>query len=62
TLIAAHMPDATLRSHIIGALANGATETEIREVIVHTGYYAGVGVVVSARPVAEAVFSARREN
>jgi alkylhydroperoxidase/carboxymuconolactone decarboxylase family protein YurZ len=59
-LVAAHMPDATLRYHVIGALANGATETEIREVIVHTGIYAGVGVVVSARAVAEGVFNARR--
>lgn len=58
-LVAAHMPDDTLRAHIVGALANGATEDEIREVIVHTGLYVGVGVVVSARPVAEGVFNAR---
>jgi 4-carboxymuconolactone decarboxylase len=58
-LVAAHMPDDTLRAHVTGALANGATEDEIREVIVHTGLYVGVGVVVSARPVAEGVFNAR---
>jgi 4-carboxymuconolactone decarboxylase len=61
-LVTAHMPDAALRCHIMGALANGATEGEIREVIVHTGLYAGVGVVVSARAVAEEVFSERRGN
>jgi 4-carboxymuconolactone decarboxylase len=61
-LIAAHMPDQALRAHIGGALANGATENEIREVIVHTGLYVGVGVVLTARPVAEGVFSARRNK
>jgi len=61
-LIAAHMPDQALRAHVVGALANGATENEIREVIVHTGLYVGVGVVLTARPVAEGVFSARRNK
>jgi 4-carboxymuconolactone decarboxylase len=61
-LVAAHMPDAALRAHVVGALANGATEDEIREVIVHTGLYVGVGVVLTARPVAEGVFSARRNK
>jgi 4-carboxymuconolactone decarboxylase len=59
-LVAAHMPDEALRAHVVGALANGATEDEIREVIVHTGLYVGVGVVLTARPVAEGVFSARQ--
>jgi len=59
-LVAAHMPDDALRAHIVGALANGATEDEIREVIVHTGLYVGVGVVLTARPVAEGVFNACR--
>ena len=58
-LVAAHMPDEALRAHVVGALANGATENEIREVIVHTGLYVGVGVVLTARPVAEGVFNAR---
>ena len=61
-LVAAHMPDEALRAHVVGALANGATEDEIREVIVHTGLYVGVGVVLTARPVAEGVFNARRNK
>ncbi|HVY18644.1 MAG TPA: carboxymuconolactone decarboxylase family protein [Bauldia sp.] len=61
-LVAAHMPDDALRAHVVGALANGATEDEIREVIVHTGLYVGVGVVLTARPVAEAVFDARKKQ
>ncbi len=61
-LVAAHMPDEALRAHVVGALANGATENEIREVIVHTGLYVGVGVVLTARPVAEGVFNARRNK
>jgi 4-carboxymuconolactone decarboxylase len=61
-VVAAHMPDEALRAHVLGALANGATENEIREVIVHTGLYVGVGVVLTARPVAEGVFSARRNK
>jgi len=61
-LVAAHMPDEALRAHVVGALANGATENEIREVIVHTGFYVGIGVVLTARPVAEGVFSARRDK
>jgi len=61
-LVAAHMPDDALRAHVVGALANGATENEIREVIVHTGLYVGVGVVLTARPVAEGVFNARRNK
>jgi 4-carboxymuconolactone decarboxylase len=61
-LVAAHMPDDALRAHVAGALANGATEDEIREVIVHTGLYVGVGVVLTARPVAEGVFNARRNK
>jgi 4-carboxymuconolactone decarboxylase len=61
-LVAAHMPDEALRAHVVGALATGATENEIREVIVHTGLYVGVGVVLTARPVAEGVFNARRNK
>jgi 4-carboxymuconolactone decarboxylase len=61
-LVAAHMPDDALRAHIVGALANGATEDEIREVIVHTGLYVGVGVVLTARPVVEGVFNAHRNK
>jgi len=56
------VPDEALRAHVVGALANGATENEIREVIVHTGLYVGVGVVLTARPVAEGVFNARRNK
>ena len=60
-LIAGHMPDDTLKAHVIGALANGATEDrDSRGDHPHRVLCGRVGVVVSARPVAEGVFNARR--
>jgi 4-carboxymuconolactone decarboxylase len=37
-----------LRNHVRGALANGATREEIREVLLHTVVYAGVPAGVEA--------------
>ena len=37
-----------LRVHVAGALANGATQEEIREVILHTVAYAGIPAGVEA--------------
>jgi len=37
-----------LKTHVRGALANGATATEIREVLLHTAVYAGIPAGVEA--------------
>lgn len=58
-VVAARMPDDALRNHIVGALANGATEAEISEAIVQTAIYAGVPVLLAATAVANDVFSQR---
>jgi 4-carboxymuconolactone decarboxylase len=55
-ILAARMPDAALRVHIVGALANGATQDEISEVIVQTAFYAGFPVLAAGIPVAREVF------
>jgi 4-carboxymuconolactone decarboxylase len=44
-----------LRNHVRGALANGATPEEIREVLLHTVVYAGVPAGVEAFNAAAAV-------
>ena len=42
-----------LKNHVKGAIANGATPEEIREVILHTLLYAGIPAAVEATRVAE---------
>ena len=46
-----------LRIHVRGALANGATREEIREVLLHTVVYAGVPAGVEAFTAAAEVFN-----
>lgn len=47
-----------LRGHIRGALNNGATQDEIREVLLQVGVYCGVPVAVEGHRVAREVFDA----
>jgi 4-carboxymuconolactone decarboxylase len=42
-----------LVNHVKGAIANGVTEEEIREILLHTLVYAGVPLAVEAMKVAE---------
>jgi 4-carboxymuconolactone decarboxylase len=51
----------SIRLHVRGALANGATEAEITEVLVHTSFYAGAPVLSEAMPVALEVLRERQE-
>jgi 4-carboxymuconolactone decarboxylase len=44
-----------LRSHIDGALANGCTVEELREILLHTAVYAGLPAAITAFGVAEEV-------
>ena len=48
-----------LRNHILGALNNGVTKDEIREVLLHTAVYAGFPVGLEAFREAKAFFDAR---
>lgn len=49
-----------LRGHVRGALANGATPEEIREVLLHTVDYAGIPAGVEAFAAAAEVLKERR--
>lgn len=55
-LLAALGRSKELGTHILGARNNGATEEEIRAVLMHTAVYAGVPVGVEAFRVAEEVW------
>ena len=46
-----------LKTHIRGALRNGCTQAEIREVLLQTGVYAGIPVMRDAVRVAQEVFA-----
>jgi 4-carboxymuconolactone decarboxylase len=48
-----------LKNHVLGALANGATQEEILEVIVHTAFYAGLPVLAGSLRAAQDVFDGR---
>jgi 4-carboxymuconolactone decarboxylase len=49
-----------LKTHIRGALNNGCTKAEIREVLKHCAVYAGVPVMRDAVRVAQEVFAEKR--
>jgi len=51
-----------LKVHVAGALANGCSIEEIREVILHTAIYAGVPCGVEAFNAAAEVLAQRVEN
>jgi 4-carboxymuconolactone decarboxylase len=46
-----------LKTHIRGAINNGCTQAEIREVLLQTGVYAGIPVMRDAVRVAQQVFA-----
>jgi 4-carboxymuconolactone decarboxylase len=51
-----------LRAHLQGALRNGVTKDEIREVLMQVAIYAGVPCGVEAFRVAREVFAAEQPN
>jgi 4-carboxymuconolactone decarboxylase len=51
-----------LKVHVRGALANGATAQEIREVLLHTSVYAGIPCGVEAFNAAAEVLAATQPN
>ena len=57
SLISLARPESSLRNHVRGALANGATEQEILEVVVHSAFYAGFPAVVDALAVVTQVLA-----
>ncbi|MCU6480632.1 carboxymuconolactone decarboxylase family protein [Arthrobacter sp. A2-55] len=46
-----------LRGHLARARANGLTETELKEAIIHLAFYAGWPKAISAITLAKAVFA-----
>ncbi|MGE0853147.1 MAG: carboxymuconolactone decarboxylase family protein [Hyphomicrobiaceae bacterium] len=46
-----------MRAHIIGALRNGATPEEIREVLLHTAVYFGFPAVIESFRIAKATLA-----
>jgi len=51
---------AQLRNHLDGALANGCTVDELREILLHAAVYCGLPAAVDAFRVAEEVLRARK--
>jgi 4-carboxymuconolactone decarboxylase len=51
-----------LRTHIRGALTNGVTRDEIREVFLQVGIYAGVPAAVDSFRIAQEVFAELDQN
>ena len=58
SMLIARGQERELALHIGGALANGCTQQEIVEAIVHSAIYCGVPAAVGAARVAREVFSA----
>jgi len=56
SLLAAQGRGEELRWHVKGALANGVTKEELKEVFLHTAIYAGIPAGVSAFFAAKEVF------
>lgn len=48
-----------LKVHVLGALANGVSVEEIREIIMHTAVYAGIPTGVEAMAAAKEVLAAQ---
>jgi alkylhydroperoxidase/carboxymuconolactone decarboxylase family protein YurZ len=51
-----------LKTHIRGALNNGCSKAEIREVLLQTGVYAGIPVMREAVRLAQEVFAEKRKS
>jgi 4-carboxymuconolactone decarboxylase len=50
-----------LRNHLDGALNNGCTVEELREILLHAAVYCGLPAAVDAFRIAEEVLSARKQ-
>jgi 4-carboxymuconolactone decarboxylase len=46
-----------IRPHVIGALNNGLTRVEIREIFLHSAIYCGVPAALDAMNIAKEVFA-----
>jgi 4-carboxymuconolactone decarboxylase len=44
-----------IKAHVVGAIANGVTKEEIREILMHTSVYAGIPAGVEAMTAAQEV-------
>jgi 4-carboxymuconolactone decarboxylase len=62
SLLAAQGRTEELKWHVKGALANGVTKDELKEVFLHTAVYAGIPAGVSAFFAAREVFAAESEE
>jgi 4-carboxymuconolactone decarboxylase len=56
-MLAALGREAELKVHVRGALANGATKDEIREILLHAAIYCGIPAAVSGFRAAREVFA-----
>lgn len=54
-LAALHRPD-ELKTHLAGGLRNGLTKTELEEILIHVGVYAGFPAAVAGNRVGQALF------
>ena len=61
-LLAALGRDRELAVHIRGALRNGVTPDELREVLIHTAIYAGVPAANSAFAIAQEILAGDRRD
>jgi 4-carboxymuconolactone decarboxylase len=61
-ILAAAGRSSELRLHLAGALANGCTEEEIREVLLHIALYCGVPASLEAHQIALEVFAAGKPD
>jgi len=50
-----------LKGHVRGALTNGVTQDEIREIIMHSAAYCGYPAALAAMKVAKEVIAAHQE-
>lgn len=55
-------PPVEMRAHIIGALRNGATPEEIREVLLHTAVYFGFPAAIESFRIAKATLAEVEAN
>ena len=46
-----------LRGHVVGAISNGVTKDEFREMLIHASLYAGIPAAVEGFRIAAEVFA-----
>jgi 4-carboxymuconolactone decarboxylase len=59
SMLIAQRAHAELKGHLIGALNNGVSEVEIREIIMHSAAYCGYPAALAAMRVAREVVDSR---